>query len=445
MRLRASTLWVLLVSVVCALAPGRARGDDLPIPVLRERLDNGLRVVLSPDHTSPTVAVEVFYDVGARVEAPGHTGYAHLLEHLMFEGSANVDAREHFRLVTARGGTFNGRTHQDRTRYSDFLPSNALALGLFLEADRMRGLSLTQRSVDVQREVVLEERRQSYENRPYMMSYLRRDELVYDGYFPYAHSTLGDVDDLRRATVDDVRAFYARYYAPDNAVLAIVGDFDAADAMALVRRYFGAVAPGHAAPWQEPAWTTPPPPRRESVVDPLARASAFHAAWRIPPRGDPDHRALDLLAIALGDGQSARLVRSMVREREVASTLEVDTDGRRGPDMFTVWCVLAGQHTADEALSLLDREVDDIARHGVNARELEKVRNLLRRRFVIDLQGNLLRARLLAQYELFDGDATLLRSELDRYLAVTSADIQRVARQYLAPQRRVVLDVRPAP
>ncbi len=440
MRLPLRAPWCL--AALALSAPARA--EELPVPVQVERLDNGLRVALSPDHTSPTVAIEVFYDVGARVEEPGRSGLAHLFEHMMFEGSENVARGEHFRLITARGGAFDGRTNQDRTHYADTLPANDLALGLFLEADRMRALAVTRETFEVQRGVVMEERRQSYENRPYMLSFLRRDELVYQGYFPYEHSTLGAMDDLSRVTLAEVRAFHDRYYAPDNAVIAIAGDFDAAQAMSLVRQYFGPIAPHHTPPWQAPAYEPPHAERVDTITDAHAQAPAFHVAWHIPPQREPDHYALDVLATVLGNGRSSRLYQDLVRRDEIASSIEVDTEGHRGPDIFTVWCILASGHTGAEARARIDQQLDDIAQHGITERELGRARNLLRRQFVFGLQSYLIRARRLAVYEMYDGDATLIRTELDRYLAVTSADVQRVAGRYFSHDNRAVLDVLPA-
>ena len=433
------------VALCCAVTLGatHARADELPIPVEVARLDNGLRVVLSPDHASPTVAIELFYDVGARVEEAHHTGFAHLFEHMMFEGSANVAKGAHFRLITAHGGSFDGRTNQDRTHYAETLPSNALELGLFLEADRMRSLAVTRENFEIQRAVVMEERRQSYENRPYMMSYLRRDELAYEGYFPYEHSTLGSMADLQAATLDEVRAFHDRYYAPDNAVLAIAGDLDPAQTMEMVRRHFGAIPARHAPPWQAPAYEAPREERRETIRDAFATAPAFHVAWHIAARRTPDHYALDVLAAVLGDGHSARLYQDLVREHEIASTIEVDTEGHRGPDIFTLWCVLTAGHTGEEARARIDAQFDDIARHGITDRELGRAHNALRRQFIFGLQSYLTRARRLAVYELYDHDASLARTELDRYLAVTAADVQRVAGRYFARSNRVVLDVLP--
>ena len=198
------------------------------MPLRVERLDNGLRVVMSPDHTSPTVAVAVYYDVGARVEEQGRSGFAHLFEHMMFQGSANVAKGEHFRLVSTQGGSLNGTTSEDRTNYFETLPSNALEVGIFLEADRMRSLAITEEHFENQRQTVMEERRQTYENRPYVLSYLQRDALSYQGYWPYEHSVIGDMSDLRRASLEDVRSFHDRYYAPDNAVISLAGDFEPA-------------------------------------------------------------------------------------------------------------------------------------------------------------------------------------------------------------------------
>ncbi len=421
-----------------------ARCDELPVPVTVERLDNGLRVVMSPDHSAPTVAVAVYYDVGARVEERGRSGFAHLFEHMMFEGSANVGKGEHFRLISARGGSFNGTTSEDRTNYFETLPGNALELGLFLEADRMRSLAITAENFENQRQTVMEERRQSYENRPYMQSFLRRDELAYQGYFPYEHSVIGDMRDLQAASLADVRAFHDRYYAPDNAVLSIAGDFEPAQAIEMVRRHFGMIPARRAPAWQEPAFEAQTAERTDSMRDPLARIPAFHVVWHIPPRRTPDHYPLEVLGAVLGMGESSRLHQQLVKDREIAGEINVYTEDRRGPDVFGVWCVLAQGHTGEEARTVIYENLDRIAREGISAQELDKVKNLVRRQFVFGLQSNLARARQLAEFELYDGNAALLRSELDRYLAVTADDVQRVARQYFTAANRTVLDVLPA-
>ena len=413
------------------------------LPVERRTLPNGLRVVMSPDHTVPTVAVSVYYDVGSRNEERGRSGFAHLFEHMMFEGSANVGKGEHFALIMNRGGDVNGTTNDDRTNYFETLPSSELALALWLEADRMRSLAITQENFENQRQTVMEERRQSYDNRPYMKSMLRINELAYGDWFPYAHSTIGDMADLQRAPLTAVQAFFDSHYAPNNAVLAIAGDFEPDAAYALVERHFGAIARRTV-----PAFAPPPLPpqtaeRVETMTDPLAELPAFHISYHIPADREPDHYPAELLAIVLGDGESSRLYQELVKEREIVQEIDVATDGRRGPDLFSVWAICATGHSGAEAREVIYRQLNDIAEHGVTPRELEKAKNRVRAMFVFGLQSNLSRANRLAEYELYFGDANLLNTEADRYFAVTAADVQRVARQYFTPQNRTVLDVLP--
>jgi zinc protease len=422
---------------------GSAHAQELPVPVQVERLDNGLRVVMSPDHTSPTVAVAVYYDVGARVEERGRSGFAHLFEHMMFEGSANVGKGEHFRLISTQGGSLNGTTSEDRTNYFETLPSNALEVGIFLEADRMRSLAITAENFENQRQTVMEERRQSYENRPYALSFIERDTLAFRGYWPYEHSVIGDMADLQRASLEDVRSFHDRYYAPDNAVIALSGDFEPAQALALVQQHFGAIPARHAPAWIDPGFTAQTAERTGSIDDRLAPLPAFHLSYHIPTRRTPDHYPLEILATVLASGESSRLYQELVKTREIASEISVDTEDRRGPDVFTVWCVLASGHQPAEARDVIYRQFESIARQGITALELDKARNLFRRAFVFGLQSNLARARRLAEFEMYDGNAALLRTELDRYLAVSAADVQRVAGQYFQAQNRTVLDVIP--
>lgn len=423
--------------------PMETRADELPIPVYTERLPNGLRVVMSPEHSTPTVAIAVYYDVGARVEEPGHSGFAHLFEHMMFEGSANVPKGEFFRWIARHGGDLNGTTSEDRTNYFETLPANALELGLWLEADRMRSLAVTEENFENQRQTVMEERRQSYENRPYMLSILRRDELAYNGYWPYAHSVIGDMADLQRATLSDVRAFHERYYTPSNAVLSIAGDFDPQQAMAMVRRHFGSIPSREPPRWTDPGMPPQQVERTEVITDPLAELPAFHLVYHIPPRRTPDHYALEMLAVILGDGESSRLYQLLVKQGEVANTIEVATENRRGPDLFTFWCVLSRGHQPDEVRPMIYQVLEDIARNGVTGRELEKARHRVRAAFVFELQSNLHRAQRLAEFEMYDGNAALLRTELDRYLSVSLDDVQRVARRYFVSTNRTVLDVIP--
>ncbi|MDB4930505.1 MAG: putative zinc protease [Myxococcaceae bacterium] len=443
-----STLAGRVASQPAPRAPAAAPAS-LQIPVQRERLDNGLRVVLSPDHSVPTVAIALYYDVGARVEPQGQTGFAHLFEHLMFEGTDGLPKGEFDRLLSRVGADSNATTSEDRTNYFEQLPAHALELGVWLEADRMRALAITGEAFENQRLTVMEERRQSYENRPYMRSFLRRDEILYDGYFPYSHSTIGDVRDLEMPGVSPadqiarVRAFHTRFYAPDNAVLAIAGDFDPAEALAMVRRHFGDIQARRGDVWQDPGYTPPVGERVESMVDPHAEVPGFHVAWHVPPRRTPDHYPLEVLATVLGGGQSSRFYRTLVHDRELLSEISVDTEDRRGPDLFGVWAICSQGHAPAEVRRALDAIVAAVNARGITARELEKAKNNIRAAFVFGLQRPLERAEFLGMSELYDGDAGVVNGELARYQAVTLADVRRVAAQYLVPTNRIVLDVMP--
>jgi predicted Zn-dependent peptidase len=413
------------------------------LDVNRTTLDNGLRVVMNQDHTVPTVAVSVYYDVGSRNEVKGRSGFAHLFEHMMFQGSANVEKGEHFSLIINRGGDANGTTSNDRTNYFETLPANELALGLWLEADRMRSLAITQENFENQRMTVMEERRQRIDNQPYIPSMLRINELAYGDYWPYAHSTIGDMQDLIDAPLEAVQEFFNTYYAPNNAVLSISGDFDADDAVRLVDKYFGGIPAQQTPVYSEPAPPNQSAERTETMYDANATLPAFHLAYHIPPSRTPDHYALEMLASVLGDGESSRLYQTLVKGKEICQDVAVGTDDRRGPDLFSVWAVMATGHAPKEAQEIVFAELDSIATKGVTARELEKAKNRMHAAFVFGLQSNMARSQHLAEYELYWGDANLLRLELDRYLAVSIEDIQRVAGEYFEAPHRTVLDVLP--
>lgn len=415
------------------------------LPIQRATLPNGLRVVMSPDRTIPTVGIAVYYDVGSRNEEPGRSGFAHLFEHMMFQGSANVAKGEHFQLILNRGGQMNGTTSEDRTNYYETLPSNELELGLWLEADRMKSLQITQENFENQRQTVMEERRQSYDNQPYARSFLRINQLAYGDYFPYAHSTIGDMKDLQAAPLTAVQEFFEAYYAPNNAVLALSGDFDPQEALALVEKHFGDIS-ARGRPEYQPGELPPQNGERvDTMVDELAQLPAFHVAYHIPPDGTPDHYPLDLLAMALGDGESSRLYQELVKKRELLSSLSVGTDSRRGPDLFSFWAVMAEGKAPKSARELIYKELQKIAKTGLSPRELEKSKNRIRSSVVFNLSSALSRALLLGEVELYRGNAEVLKTELDRYLTVTNDDIKRVAAAYFAPENRVVLDVQTGP
>ena len=395
------------------------------------------------DHTSPTVAVDVVYDVGGRNEQRGRSGFAHLFEHMMFQGSANVPRGEHFRLVTSHGGVLNGTTSEDRTNYFEMLPSSELALALWLEADRMKSLDVSQKNFENQRSVVKEEYRMRVENAAYVPSAIRLQELVYQGYWPYEHSAIGTMRDLDAAQLEWVRAFHAAYYAPNNAVLSIAGDFEEAEAMAHVKRYFGDARPAEVPKLVLPPLPEQTQPRSAVIEDGHAKLPAIFAGWAIPPSGEPAHYALTLAAMILGDGESSRLHRAFVRERSLAVEAEAQVSGNRGPDYLEVVLRLASGAKASAAMKLLESQIADVARLGPSDADMKKLHNRIRARFLFGLQSNFARAQKLAEFELYRGNAALLNAEVDKFLAVTKDDVKRVAAKYLTPSRRSAVEVKP--
>src|SRR5215467_11593670 len=336
---------IILVSIVIGTLLESAESDHDQIAtkstklfdvVFKEfKLNNGLRVILAEDHSAPTYSICVTYNVGSRDERPGRTGFAHLFEHMLFQGSENVGKGEHFILIQNNGGSANGTTNADRTNYFQTLPANQLELGLFLEADRMRSLKINQANFDNQRQTVQEERRQSYDNRPYGKSYEAVTETTYDN-FAYKHSTIGSMEDLNAATVRDAAEFFHTYYAPNNAVLSLVGDFNTDVALKLVKKYFESIS------------SQPPPPavdtsepeqkgeRRKSMEDAFAQAPRIDIVYKVPPGNAPDSYALKVLGEVLSGGLSARLHQKLVKEREMALSVSAGPDERRGPSLFWI-------------------------------------------------------------------------------------------------------------
>lgn len=420
------------------------------VPYSLHTIDNGMRVVLSEDHSVPVVAVVVLYDVGARNEPPGRTGFAHLFEHMMFQGSANVKKGEFYTYVEDNGGVLNGMTSNDFTVYFEVMPSNQLELALWLEADRMRSLQVNQENLDNQREVVKEEKRLRVDNQPF--SYARGIllyELAYDN-FANAHSVIGSMEDLDAATLEDVQRFFRTYYAPNNAVLAIAGDFDSEQALEWVRKHFDDIPP------QEP----PPPvdvseperhlPKRLTYTDKLANLPAIAMAWKVPPRRSPERYALALLDRILFAGESARLYQYLVKRQKSALAVSGGLEDRRGPGLFTAFVVFKPDRDFRQIETNILAQLIRIQELGVKERELERAKNQLRaERFrgvwggLYGLQTPLGRAMELAYHTLFDGDPALINTELQRYMDVTAEEVQQVARQFLKLSNYTVLYIQP--
>jgi zinc protease len=273
---------------------------------------------------------------------------------------------------------------------------------------------------------------------------LRINELAYGDYFPYAHSTIGDMQDLQNAPLSAVQEFFDQYYAPNNAVLSIAGDFDPEQTMALVQRHFGDIPTRNTPAFNPEPWKPQTAERVESMLDPLAELPAFHVAYHIPENRAPDHYPLELLAIVLGDGESSRMYQKLVKGKELVQEISIETDGRRGPDLFSIWAIVSPGQTGSAVREQIYREIAEIAAKGVTERELQKAKNRVRAAFVFALESNLQRATHLAEFETYYGDAELLNQEAERYLSITVEDIKRVAKQYFAPTGRTVLDVIPA-
>jgi zinc protease len=412
--------------------------------VNRRILSNGLSIVLDEDHTTPTVAVSVTYGVGSSSELVGRTGFAHLFEHMMFQGSRHAAKGEHFKLISGQGGDLNGTTNSDRTNYYEVLPSNDLELALWLEADRMRWLAVTPENLENQRAVVQEEYRMRVMNQPYAAGMIRLEEIVFASYAPYAHDTIGSMADLNAARFEWIKDFHERHYAPNNAVLTIAGDFDPTRAMQLVSRYFGP-----AERKDVPSTALPPIPEQprtgQAVVqDDNARTPGFAYGFMIPPSRTADHYALELLTLILADGESSRLYTSLVHDRAVAENVSAWTEGHRGPDQLSVMAVLTDKGRLSEVEAAVDAELARLQHAPPSLAELEKAQRQLRQRFVFGLQTNLSRAIELGEFESLWGDARQLPDELVRYLEVTPQAVQQAARRYLKRERRSLVEIMPA-
>jgi zinc protease len=414
-----------------------------PTPIEEFTLANGLRVVLSPDHTFPVVSVAVYYDIGSRNEKEGRTGFAHLFEHMMFQGSENVPKAAHFQYIFNAGGTMNGTTSTERTNYFETLPANYLPLAFWLESDRMRSLRVTQENLDNQRNAVQEEKRLRYDNQPYVNAFLRMNELIFTNP-ANAHSTIGSMEDLDAATINDVQDFFRVYYAPNNAVLTVVGDIDNAQARELVDRYFSTIPAQPVPPAVDVSESDPVAIREETFYDPLAPAPAFVLGWKIPARRTQDFYALSLAGNLLFEGDSSRLYQKLVKGDESVVSIEGGVDERRGPSALYIFALpKPGEEVATIRRQIFD-EIGRIANEGPSAEEMEKLRNSLCNDAVRGRQSTMYRAQRLAEFALYDSAPKLFDSELDHYLSVTAAEIKSAVARYVDVENRVVLDIVPA-
>lgn len=415
----------------------------MQIPIETFTLSNGLRVTLSEDHTAPIVAVNLWYHVGSANEREGRTGFAHLFEHMLFQGSENVGSNEHFELIQRAGGTLNGSTWLDRTNYYETVPSHQFALALWLEADRMGRLlpAMTQQKLDTQRDVVKNERRWSVDNQPYGTWWERIPALAFPATHPFHHSLIGSMEDLTAASLDDVRQFFSTYYTPDNAVLTIAGDFDPAEAKSLIDRFFGPIPRGRGKPplpdLSLPSRFDSPP--REVVPDDV-RVPRIYITFRSPTYGSDLYYPASVAAAVLGMKKGSRLHRSLVRDQQLASEANAFTfDLAKGSDLLIVDVTARPGVSAEDLERAVVAEIDRFIADGPSEAEVERAVALIETEFVSKLQSAGDRADTLSMFATYLGDPSRINTHVDRYRAVTASDVARFARERLGAANRATL------
>ena len=413
------------------------------IPVETFHLDNGLFVTLSEDHTAPIAAVNLWYHVGSANEKTGRTGFAHLFEHMLFQGSAHVGSNEHFELIQRAGGTLNGSTWLERTNYFETVPSNELALALWLEADRMGELlpAMTQEKLDTQRDVVKNERRWAVDNQPYGTMLEKMQELVFPPSHPFQHSLIGSMEDVSAASLDDIAQFFATYYTPDNAVLSIAGDFDSKEALALIREYFGPIPKGKGKP-PLPPMSLPPvfgSRKREVVYDNVSLPRLF-LAFRSPIFGSDEYYAASVTAALLGMRKGSRLQRALVRERQIAADAGAFTfDLAKGSDILVVDVTARPETPVAQLEEEVEREIDLLCREGASGEEVQRAIALIETDLVASLQSAGERADRLSMFATYFGNPELINQQVDSYRRVTAERVNELVSERFSEANRASL------
>jgi zinc protease len=431
-----------LLPLVMSLAlSGQASPPKLPVE--QYQLPNGLTVVLSEDHQLPVLAVEVLYRVGSGHERAGRTGFAHLFEHLMFQGSAHFN-EEYFKPYEAIGGAVNGTTNRDRTNFFERLPSHYVELPLWMESDRMQDLlpALTQQKLDNQREVVKNERRQRYENAPYGMAFDYLSQALYPEGHPYRHTPIGSHEDLSAATLDDVKAFFKQYYVPANSVLALVGDFKSADAKPLVERYFGGIGAGQAAP--APRASMPVLSDIVHVVkEDNVKLPRVYLAWHTPAMFEPGDAELDLLSNVLSNGKTSRLFYPLVYDKKIAKDVDAFQASQRLSSLYVIQATAAPGQSVDALHTELTASLEKALTTPPTQDELTRAVNAYKKSFYQRVEAVQSRAGLLTNYVLYTGSADYIERDLARYVAATPDAVLAAARRWLNPKAFVRLDMVP--
>lgn len=413
------------------------------IPIETFLLPNGLFVTLSEDHTAPIVAVNLWYHVGSANEREGRTGFAHLFEHMLFQGSADVEANEHFELIQRAGGTLNGSTWLERTNYFETLPSNQLELALWLEANRMGKLlpAMTQQKLDTQRDVVMNERRWTMDNQPYGTWMEKLPALCFPEAHPFHHSLIGSMEDLTAASLDDVAQFFATYYTPDNAALTVAGDFDRAEARRLIEKHFGEIPPGNGKP-PLPDMSLPPvfgQWKREVVPDEIMLPRLF-LAFRSPAFGTHEYYAASVCGAVLGLRNGSRLRRRLVRERQVAAEASAFTyDLAKGSDLLVVDVTARPGVAAEQLEQEVAFEIDQVVRDGIDASEIERAVALIQTMFVTSMQEASERADRLSLFATYFRKPERLNEEVERYRSVDTDRVNAFVQSRLGENNRASL------
>jgi zinc protease len=414
------------------------------IPFTEHSFDNGLRVIIHEDRRLPVVAVNLWFHVGSKDEQPGRTGFAHLFEHLMFEGSQHYD-KGYFHPLQEAGALLNGSTNTDRTNYWEVVPTSAFDLALWMESDRMGYLlpALTERKFENQRDVVLNERRQNYENRPYGLAQAAIGAAIFPSSHPYHWMTIGEVADLKAAAFDDVREFFRTYYHPANASLVVAGDIDTADALARVHAHFDEIPPGRVPARVRPAAEAPT--ERRLMLEDRVELPRLYLAWLSPAMFAEGDAAMDLLADLMGNGKSSRLYRTLVYERRIASELMAVQSSREIASIWQIIATASPGHTLEELRAAIDDELARLVAEGATAEEMERSQAQVEAQFVYRLQtlgGFGGKADQLNAYSVFCGDPGYFEKDLARFQVVTALDLQRAAAR-LRTDNRVLLSVVP--
>lgn len=401
-------------------------------------LDNGLKVLLHENHSTPVVAVSVMYHVGAKNEQPDRTGFAHFFEHLLFEGSENIKRGEFFKFIENAGGNNNANTTNDRTFYYEVLPSNQLELGLWLESERLLHAKIDTIGVETQNEVVKEEKRLRVDNQPYGSFLAEVNKRAYQEH-PYRWTTIGEMEHLDAATLDEFISFYHKFYVPENAILSIAGDIDVPAAKKLIEAYFGPIPRGKE---KIDRITIVEPPLaaeiRDTILDDVQLPGVM-MAYRIPAQGTPDFYAIELMSMVLSDGESSRFNKKCVEETQSAMYVGAFPFSTEDPGLSFVFGIANAEVDPLRLESEVNEEFEKIQNELISEKEFSKVRNMLENNFLGNFRSMIGIAENLANYEMYFGDANLINTELDRYMKVTREDIQRVAKKYFNTDNRVVL------